>query len=85
LLLLLFVSLLEGRVIVLGGDYIDTKIDASHCEQTDAAILDSLRAAFLKEGLQNAIQLSAKVLAEHVPPLGDHSNELSNHVIARVE
>ena len=40
---LLFVSVLEHRVIIMADEGIDSKVDANFWANTDAAILDGLR------------------------------------------
>ena len=82
---LLFVSLLEHRVIVLGDEGIDAKLDASHWEATDSAILEGVRSGSLKEGLAAGIQRTADVLAEHFPGTDEKRDDVPNHVIVRAE
>ena len=82
---LLFVSLLERRIIVLGDEGIDAKLDASHWEATDKAVLEGIGSGSLKDGLAAGIRRTADVLAEHFP--GEHGDrdEVPNHVIVRAE
>jgi len=82
---LLFVSLFERRVIVLGDHGIDAKLDATHWEVTDAAILEGVRAGDLFGGLMRAIEACEEVLAEHFPVDGKNPNQVPNHVIVRAE
>jgi putative membrane protein len=82
---LLFVSLLERRVVVLGDHGIDAMLDASHWEATDQAVLAGVRSASLKSGLADGIRRAAEVLAEHFPRSEDDRDEVPNHVIVRPE
>ena len=82
---LLFVSLLERRVIVLGDEGIDAKLDASDWEATDTAVLEGVCSGSLKDGLAAGIQRTADVLAEHFPSTDGDRDEVPNHVIVRAE
>lgn len=82
---LLFVSLLERRVIVLGDEGIDAKLAASDWEATDNAILGGIRAGSLMRGLDDGIRRSAELLAEHFPSDETDRDEVPNHVIVRKE
>jgi len=80
---LLFVSLLERRVVVLGDTGIDAKLDASYWEATTAAILAGLKNGSLARGLSEGLGRCADVLAEHFPRGEDDRNEVHNHVVVR--
>lgn len=82
---LLFVSLLERRVIVLGDTGIDAKLDAEHWAATDAAVLEGIRAGSLKRGLTDGVRRCAEVLAEHFPHEADDRDEVPDHVTVRSE
>lgn len=82
---LLFVSLLERRVIVLGDTGIDAKLDAEHWAATDAAVLEGIRAGSLKHGLTDGVRRCAEILAEHFPHEADDRDEVPNRVTVRRE
>ena len=82
---LIFVSLLERRVVVLGDRGIDAVLDTSHWAATSEAILDGIRAGSLKKGIALGVQRSLAVLEEHFPPVGENPNEVPDHVIVRAE
>jgi putative membrane protein len=82
---LLFVSLLERRVIVLGDSGIDARLAPADWEATDRAILEGIRAGSLKAGLLAGIRRTADVLSEHFPLEHDDRDELPDHVIVRAE
>ena len=82
---LLFVSLLERRVVVLGDAGIDAVLDASDWEATDEAILAGIRAGSLMNGLVEGVRRCLAVLEEHFPAEGENPNEVPDHVIVRIE
>ncbi|MEM7305897.1 MAG: TPM domain-containing protein [Planctomycetota bacterium] len=82
---LLFVSLLERRVIVLGDAGIDGVVTAAHWEQVDDAILAGVRAGDLGGGLIRGVELCGDVLAEHFPWEEGDRNEVPDRVVVRRE
>jgi len=82
---LIFVSLFERRVVVLGDEGIDAKIDAKSWEGVDDAILTGLRADSLSDGLCAGIRGAADILAEHFPWTEGDRNELPDRVVVRRE
>lgn len=82
---LLFVSLFERRVIVLGDSGIDAKVDLALWEGARNAVLEGVKAGDLQQGLHSGLERIGAVLAEHFPLTGDNPNELPNHVIVRRE
>jgi putative membrane protein len=82
---LLFVSLFERRVIVLGDRGIDEKLNARHWEQVDQAVLAGIRAGDLPAGLSRALTECGEVLAQHFPATGANPNEVFDHVMVRRE
>lgn len=82
---LLFVSLLEHRVIVLADAGIDAKVDAAQWSNTDRAILEGIVAGSLRDGLAAGIRSAAAVLEEHFPWREGDRNEIPDRVIVRPE
>ena len=82
---LLFVSLLERRVIVLGDSGINDKIEEGQWQATDKAILEGIRGGSLRAGLIAGIQQCADLLAEHFPWQEGDRNEIPDRVIVRRE
>ena len=80
---LLFVSLLEHRVIVLGDHGIAAVVPGKAWEETDAAILAGIRAGSLRDGLVEGIRLAGEVLAGHFPYEDGNRNELPDRLIIR--
>jgi len=82
---LLFVSLLEHRVVVLGDDGIDAKVAAEFWKTTDEAILQGIQRASLRDGLIDGIHKAGDLLAEHFPWAQGDRDEVPNRVIVRRE
>jgi putative membrane protein len=82
---LLFVSLLEQRVIVLADQGIDERVDVDQWQRTDTAILDGIRMTSLRNGLIAGVRQAGEVLAEHFPWKEGDRNEVPDRVIVRRE
>jgi putative membrane protein len=82
---LLFVSLLERRVIVLGDEGIHAKVGDDHWKSTTQAVLDGIAAGSLRSGLLAGIERCGAVLAEHFPAQRHDVNELPDRLIVRRE
>jgi putative membrane protein len=82
---LVFVSLFERRVVLLGDEGINAKTGPEHWVSTDETILRRARDGSLADGLVEGIRLLGDALAEHFPPLPGQENELADHLIVRAE
>ena len=82
---LLFVSLFEHRVIVLGDEGIDAKVTPELWKTVEEAILRGVKEGDLSRGLVEGIGLGAGVLEEHFPWTDGDRNELPDRVIVRAE
>jgi len=82
---LLFVSLLEHRVVVLADRGISAVVDKEIWNETDRAILEGIRAGSLRDGLIAGVRRSGEVLAEHFPWREGNRNELPDRLIVRRE
>ena len=82
---LIFVSLLEHRVLVLGDTGIDAKLQPADWEAARDAVLEGVRAGNLAGGLCEGIRLAGERLAEHFPWRDGDRNELPDRVIVRAE
>jgi putative membrane protein len=80
---LIFVSLFERRVVVLGDRGIDTKVGAEHWKKVDEAVLAGIRSGSLRRGLVDGITEAGAVLALHFPSPGGGRNELPDRVVVR--
>ena len=81
--MLLFVSLFERRVIVLGDEGIDAVVDAGQWERTDAAILEGIAKGQLCDGLLAGITSVGDVLEEKFPWREGDRNEIPDRVVVR--
>jgi putative membrane protein len=82
---LIFVSLLEHRVIILADEGIDSKVDADFWADTDDAILVGIRGRSLRRGLIRGIEKAGDCLAVHFPWTTGDRNEIPDRVIVRRE
>ena len=80
---LIFVSLLEHRVIVLADEGVDHVVDAEFWAATDEAILEGIRRGSLRDGLIDGVGRVGQVLAEHCPWKAGDRNEIPDRVIVR--
>ncbi len=82
---LLFVSVLEHRVIILADEGIDSKVDAEFWAGTDDAILDGIRKGSLRDGLVSGIRRAGEKLSEFFPWQEGDRNEIPDRVVVRRE
>ncbi|MFQ5720641.1 MAG: TPM domain-containing protein [Acidobacteriota bacterium] len=82
---LLFVSLLERRVIVLADEGIDAHVDADFWAGTSDLVLDGVRRRSLRDGLVAGIQRAGERLSELFPWQEGDRNEIPDRVIVRRE
>jgi putative membrane protein len=82
---LLFVSLLERRVVVLADEGIDARADAGFWADTDQRILDGIRRGSLRDGLIAGIERAGERLAEQFPWKEGDRNEIPDRLILRRE
>lgn len=82
---LLFVSLFEHRVVVLGDRGIDSKVGTEHWVRTREAILAGIARGSLRDGLVDGIRASGDVLAEHFPWVEGDRNEVPDRLVVRRE
>lgn len=80
---LVFVSLFERRVIVLGDEGIDAKTGSAHWESTREHVLAGIRRGSLAHGLVEGIRATGHVLAEHHPWRAGDRNELPDRLVVR--
>jgi putative membrane protein len=80
---LLYVSLLEREVVVLGDQAIDARIGADGWAATHAAIRAGIRQDSLRAGLEAGIAAIEQALRAHFPAPPEPRRELPDHVIVR--
>jgi putative membrane protein len=82
---LIFVSLLERRVILFSDEGIDAKVDAKFWSDTDDAVLQGIRKGSLRDGLIAGIGKAGDCLATHFPWKEGDRNEIPDRIIIRKE
>ncbi|MFN0007828.1 MAG: TPM domain-containing protein [Planctomycetota bacterium] len=80
---LIFVSLFEHRVVVLGDAGIHAKVGDAHWEKTRDAVLQGIVRGSLAEGLGAGVRACGGVLAEHFPKSPGDRNEIVDRLIVR--
>jgi putative membrane protein len=81
--ILLYVSLLEHRVIVKGDSSIYKKLDAKVWDEAVQKIIAGIRKKQMAQGFENALDDMGSLLKEHFPvPSGKH-NEVPNTFIIK--
>jgi putative membrane protein len=82
---LIFVSLLERRVVVLGDEGIAAHLPGEFWGEVREAILDGVRRGSLRDGLVEGIRRTGEALAAHAPWLEGDRDEVPNRVVVRRE
>ncbi|MFQ5767510.1 MAG: TPM domain-containing protein [Acidobacteriota bacterium] len=82
---LIFVSLLERRVVVMADEGIHSRVPAGFWEETKKVILEGIRRDSLRKGLVAGIRLAGEQLATHFPWREGDRNEIPDRVIVRKE
>jgi putative membrane protein len=79
--ILIYLSLLERRVVVLGDRGIHERMGDRHWNEVRDMIIRGIRQGKAREGICSAVESCAKALAEHFPCRDDDINELPDQVI----
>lgn len=82
---LIFVSLLEHRVIVMADEGINAKVDDNFWAETDGVILQGIGNGSLRDGLVAGIDRAGDCLAEFFPWVEGDRNEIPDRLIVRRE
>jgi putative membrane protein len=82
---LLFVSLLERRVVILADEGIDKVVEPGFWADTDEVILEGIRRGSLRQGLVAGIRRAGDRLARHFPWKEGDRNEVPDRVIIRAD
>lgn len=80
---LIFVSLFEHRVVVLGDEGIHALVGEAHWNRTRDAVLDGIVRGSLADGLAAGVRASGEVLAQHFPRKPGDQNEIADRLIVR--
>lgn len=81
--ILIFVSLMERQVVVLGDKSISDKLSADTWQKVVDEILVGIRTKNLASGLDSGIRHCGEILATHFPIQKNDTNELPNHLIIK--
>ncbi|MDJ0867743.1 MAG: TPM domain-containing protein [Myxococcota bacterium] len=80
--ILLFVALLERRLVVLGDEGIDSVLDPDETwEEVVELAVEGLRSGRPAEGLEAAVRRCGEILRHHVPAPPRNPNELPDAVV----
>lgn len=80
---LIYLSLLEHRVVVMGDRGIHEKMGDEHWGSVRDTIIDGIRRGHPAQGIRAAVENCGKALADHFPIKPDDTNELPDQVIDR--
>lgn len=80
---LIFVSLFEHRVVVLGDAGIHAKVGDAHWKKTSDAVLQGIVRGSVADGLSAGVRACGDVLAEHFPKTSSDRNEIVDRLIVR--
>ncbi len=75
---LLFISVLERRVELIADKGINTKVTPDTWDRIVSSLIRGIKKKKTAEAVISAIKDIGTILAEHVPPRADDSNELSD-------
>lgn len=81
--ILIFVSLLERKVVVLADQRISDKLPENTWEAVVNHVVAGVRQGDLAGGLEEGIATCASVLAEHFPKTPTDKDELSNELLIK--
>lgn len=82
---LIFVSLLEHRVVVMADEGINSRVEDGFWNKTNEAILRGIDRGSLRDGLVAGIDLTGDCLAEFFPWVEGDRNEIPDRLIIRRE
>ncbi len=80
---LIYLSVFERRVVVLGDRGIHKKMGNTHWDEVRDRITRGIRESQPREGICEAIDICGKALARHFPRRANDVNELSDQVLER--
>lgn len=79
--ILIFISLMERQVVVLGDSVIDHKLKNEQWSDIVQTILKGVKKKNLAKGLVDGLEQSGQLLAQHFPIQANDKNELRNHLV----
>jgi putative membrane protein len=81
--ILIFVSLLEHRVVVLADRGINAKVQPGAWDEIVGIVTAGLKSGHACDAFCNAIERCGDILAQHFPRSPDDKDELSNRLVTR--
>ncbi len=81
--ILIYLSLFEKRVVVIGDRGIHEKMGSQHWDDARDKIIEGIKQGRAREGICAAVQSCGDALAKHFPHRPDDVNELPDQVIDR--
>lgn len=79
--ILIYVSLLEQIVHIIGDDKIDEKVEEGSWDLVRDAVLEGIKSTDIEAGLINGIKKVGEILSENFPNDGRDEDELPNELI----
>lgn len=80
---LIYISLLEHRVIVKGDEAVFKKIESSKWQEAVTVLLAGIRKKRMAQGISDALDVMESLLKVHFPIQSNKSNELPNTFIIK--
>ena len=80
---LIFVSLFEHRVVVLGDAGVHARVGDAHWQRTKDAVLAGVAKGAVADGIVAGVRACGEVLAEHFPRAAGDTNEIPDRLIVR--
>ncbi|MCB0414127.1 MAG: hypothetical protein KDD50_07325 [Bdellovibrionales bacterium] len=81
--ILIFVSLFEHQVVVLGDRAISSKIPKAEWDGLVKVLVQGIKKRRMGQGFVEAIQICGGLLEAHFPKEDTNPNELSNHLVIK--
>lgn len=78
---LIYISLFERRVRVVGDDAISRKLTPADWQSICDRIIEGMNRKTPTQGLRGGIELAGELLARHFPRAADDQNELPNRLV----
>lgn len=80
---LIFLSLMEHRVVVLADEAIASRLDPSVWQEVVVLLLEGVKKGDLSAGFESAINECSKLLQDDFPVSDHDKNELKDHLIIK--